>query len=594
MTPNDSQLPHRPRRGGAHPASRTALALCLGLGLAAGCAGEQAPEPGTTDVSREATDASNREATVPQPETAAGDATAAPEATTPDAAAPDPKPGPIAAETDPTPSGASADPAASHPQTGSHPQTVSLPPAVQAALDEGRALRTADREHEAIDLLKRAEKAQGESAHLRIEMAWCYFQLAEKAFAEGAEGFRVKSFLADADLRRKQARSLADGAALPSEPVLHAKLMRYSENPTGAKELLTAHIEAHPADGLAHKELGDMAFTAQDWYAADTHLTRAAELDPSDGDARLRATIAKQWLGAGLDALVRGYVLAAKLQPDANEPLRLLTRLAPEDRDQQLEWLRRVVEENPKAVWARVWIAFTVGSETQGTRSRAIEVLEEAAAIQPSHAGVLFNLAQVLEKDGQIVPAIERYAAAVESGPIGEMGQAADQIDRLLFLEKDPKAVPTALRDRAYDVAVARNPLVGRYGNNAGFWYRDYGKDYDKSLKYYLASVEAEPREQDYVNDTALIYLFHMKGEEQEKCLPLFERVLEIVEEDGAPPGRGYWDTLENLCRYWFAHEEWARVIEFADKRVQQTAYPSRVAPALRERAKAMLAKKSE
>jgi tetratricopeptide (TPR) repeat protein len=146
------------------------------------------------------------------------------------------------------------------------------------------------------------------------------------------------------------------------------------------------------------------------------------------------------------------------------------------------------------------------------------------------------------------------------------------------------------VRERACDALVARNPEVGRYGNNAGLWFRDVGRVYDKSLKYYLASVKAEPESQDFLNDTALIYLFHLT-ERRNECLAMFEKVVRLVEKDGQKPARGYWDALENLCKYWFESGDYKKVVIYADKRASPDAtvngrpYPSRVAAQWKERA---------
>ena len=121
-------------------------------------------------------------------------------------------------------------------------------------------------------------------------------------------------------------------------------------------------------------------------------------------------------------------------------------------------------------------------------------------------------------------------------------------------------------------------------------------KDYEKSLKYYLSSVKAAPDDQDFINDTALIYLFHLT-DRRKLCLPMFEKVLRLVESDGQPPVRGYWDALENLCRYWFEEGEYAKVIACAEKRASPKAtlngrqYPSMVAAGWKARADAELAK---
>lgn len=63
-----------------------------------------------------------------------------------------------------------------------------------------------------------------------------------------------------------------------------------------------------------------------------------------------------------------------------------------------------------------------------------------------------------------------------------------------------------------------------------------------------------------------------------------FDKVVALVEEDGQEPVRGYWDTLENLCKYWSERGEWAKVVAYAKKRADPKAevggrpYPSRVA----------------
>jgi hypothetical protein len=71
----------------------------------------------------------------------------------------------------------------------------------------------------------------------------------------------------------------------------------------------------------------------------------------------------------------------------------------------------------------------------------------------------------------------------------------------------------------------------------------------------------------------------------------MFEKVVRLVEKDGAKPMRGYWDTLENLCKYWFENGDYKKVVAYADKRANPTAtlngrpYPSVVAAQWRIRA---------
>ena len=122
------------------------------------------------------------------------------------------------------------------------------------------------------------------------------------------------------------------------------------------------------------------------------------------------------------------------------------------------------------------------------------------------------------------------FTRAIGLGEPGTMTGASSELDALL--NRSNLEVDVNLRLAAYDALVAANPRVGAYGNNAGFWFRDVGKDYELSIKYYLKSVEAEPDDQDFLNDTALIYLFHLP-DRRDKCLPMFEKVLRLVDEDG-------------------------------------------------------------
>ena len=146
-------------------------------------------------------------------------------------------------------------------------------------------------------------------------------------------------------------------------------------------------------------------------------------------------------------------------------------------------------------------------------------------------------------------------------------------------------------------LALAKNPTVGSFGNNAGFWFRDHGKDYEKSLKYYLLSVKAEPDDQNFGNDTGLVYLYHLE-DRKDRCLPLFEKVLCLVEKDGQEPMRGYWDALENLRKYSFEKGDFAKTVVLADKRASPNAvvdgrpYPSMKAAQFRAAALKELEKK--
>ncbi|MCE9638146.1 MAG: hypothetical protein K8T90_20785 [Planctomycetes bacterium] len=490
------------------------------------------------------------------------------------------------------PNASKSKPTASEPSAPKEPAAPPVPPApvkpprapiapgVQEAIDSARAKIAEGLASEAISDLRAAEEKLGTSADLRIAQGRAFLALAELGLARSEDGFLVKGLVADAHMRWKQATAI--DADVPGGAVLRARILRFEENPAGAKEVLERRLREFPDDGEAHAILGEMATAVRNWEQADVHWTRAAALDPSDGRARLQATIAKQWLRVPSDQIEAGYVAAAALLPDDAEPVRLLAAIYPKEREKKLAALQKVIDGNPKAVWAYLWTAHVVRTEGTPDTKRAKEVLDAAVKVAPKHPAVHYNLGLLADQAGATTDAVREFTACVENSAEGDCREASDALDRLL---NDPAAgsgkdVPLSVRVRAYDAAVAKNPGDGRYGNNAGLWYRDVGRDYEQSLRYYLASVNASPNEQDYVNDCALIYLFHLT-DRKELSLPMFDRVLALVDDDGQEPGRGYWDTLENLCKYWFEKGDWAKVVAFAKKRADPTAkaygnpYPS-------------------
>ncbi len=450
------------------------------------------------------------------------------------------------------------------------------------ALAAARELRGAGRRLEAAAALRDAEREHGESAVLRLEAAWCFFDEAAAAFAADGDPFYVKSSLADAHARVDQAARLAPD--LPGSATLLAKILRYEEDPERARTVLTEHLARFPGDAAAHRELGDMCYVAQDWEGADTHLTRAAELDPADGRSRLHATTARQWLRAyPARVLHDGYRMAALLLPEEDEPLRRLAGTHPGDKAAQVRAFDEVIRDRPDAVWARIWKAYVLRQEPQPDARAALVEIEAARKLAPSHPGVLANLAEVLCELDRFGDAVAAYTDVVAAAEPGTVADASNALEALLHRDARAQQLAAAVRDRAYDALVRANPSDGRFGNNAGLWYRDVGRDYEKSLRYYQAALAAAPDDLDYVNDTAVIYLFHLR-DRKDAALPMFLRVREDVETHGRAVCRGYWDALENLCKYWYEAGEYEKVLECAKLRANPSAevdgrpYPSRVA----------------
>jgi tetratricopeptide (TPR) repeat protein len=440
----------------------------------------------------------------------------------------------------------------------------------------------------ALDVIKSVETKYGPSSRAEEQAARIFLAHATAEAESGEDVNLVRALFADAMTRAQKAVAL-DPDSGSATIVLSQGLRGYGDL-DGARAALVGWIEKHPAGVGVRWEWAKWNFESRQWAEADRQFAKILETAPTDGRARLCGTIAKAQLNAPIDVLEKGYLDAARLLPEENEPLQRLADLHPKDRDKKLELLAKVVADNPKAAWARVWIAYVLRKEAPRDEKQALATLRDAEKIAPSNAAVHQHLAETLEETGAASDAVTEYTLAVENSAAGNAAGASAALDRLLHFAPGAADVPLAARERAYDALVAKNPESGSYGNNAGLWFRDLGKDYAKSIKYYLAAVKAQPDDQDYLNDAALIYLFHLT-DRREECLPMFEKVVRLVEKDGAKPARGYWDALENLCKYWFEKGDYKKVVAFADKRANPDAtvngrpYPSRAAAQWKERA---------
>ena len=429
----------------------------------------------------------------------------------------------------------------------------------------------------AIALLREASKQHGATAGLLGDEGWAWFRRAQAERENGMDDSFVRALFADALIRAR--RSLELDPELTASESLLVQSLRESGDEAGSETACAEWLEKHPQDAAIRSLLAGWLFAAREWEKSDFHYTKILLANPADGTAWLHRTTARQWMRMAGEEVEKGYLEAARLLPEDDAPLKALASLYPRQRDRNLALLAKVIEANPKAVWARVWVAYLLRTQDPQDARRALATLREAEAIAPDNPGVRMQIGEMLAEAGDVHGAVAAYTACVEKSPAGAASQASALLDRLLF-EAPADALPLAAREHAYDVLCAGNPAVGNFGNNAGFWFRDVGRDYEKSLKYYLLSVKAAPDDQDFLNDTALLYLFHLT-DRKERCLPLFEKVLRLVEKERQEPVRGYWDALENLCKYWFEKGSYAKVIECADKRADPAAslegrpYPS-------------------
>jgi len=148
----------------------------------------------------------------------------------------------------------------------------------------------------------------------------------------------------------------------------------------------------------------------------------------------LYATMARQRLGHPTAELDAGYVAAARLLPEVQTPLRGLARLHAAEPDRALELLQKVIDDRPRAVWARVWTAYVLRTRPNPDVARAEAVLRERSrsrARQVAH----FNLAQILDSKGAVVERGARVRGRRGGRRRRRRREIADAISRLLLAD---------------------------------------------------------------------------------------------------------------------------------------------------------------
>jgi Tfp pilus assembly protein PilF len=378
-------------------------------------------------------------------------------------------------------------------------QPVPVPTSPQDAIAKATALRAQDYYEDAVAALKDSDARFGATAGTRLEMAWNLLMTAEEDMTRDLDQARIDAEVADARLRFDEAVRMDPQVA--GRERLEAWILRYEGENEKARRVIEDFVARHPADPFAHQELGHFAFKDGDWAVAEREYAALAVLSPSDGWAVLYRTIARQRLGHPAAELDAGFLAAAHLLPEIDAPLQSLARLHAAEPDRFLELLQKVVDGRPRAVRARIWIAYVQRTRTTPDVARAEAVLREALAIAPKDQAVHFNLGQLHESQGRTPDAVREYVASVDAGAIGDVAAAADALDRLLTAPASEDAVPADLRARAWDAVVARSLSTGRYAHDAGTWYAGTAHDPIAARRYFEAAAAAEPDNETYRAD---------------------------------------------------------------------------------------------
>ncbi|MEN9229356.1 MAG: tetratricopeptide repeat protein [Thermostichus sp. DG02_5_bins_236] len=252
---------------------------------------------------------------------------------------------------------------------------------------------------------------------------------------------------------------------------------------------LQAAIAQNPNDAEAHFQLGSAQAQQEDWDAALRHYLRAAQLDPAHVAAQerlgrwfashgyseaavasLRAAIRAdpdnpqlrlqlgkaQQAGGDLRAARSSYERALALDPNLSEARFQLAQvhLAQNNAPAAIPLLEQILETNPDDWEAHLSLGIALAEQAVqqgGSFTAAIQHLQQASQLQPTHAPIRRYLGLTLEQAGRREEAIAQLQEAVRLDPsdaqaqrhlgllLAQQGQTQEALAQLeRSLDRDP------------------------------------------------------------------------------------------------------------------------------------------------------------
>jgi tetratricopeptide (TPR) repeat protein len=384
--------------------------------------------------------------------------------------------------------------------------------------------------------------AEDSAEYWRIWGRAC-FEQGIAAVAAQEPGNAIKSFFADAEMKYFHLLKLA-----PEDPEARCWAgwaKEWQEYPNEARKLYEEQIAKFPKAIGGYRRLGHMvsmeangldggqtpeaqAKRAEALKIFEDGLSKAGE----DAETLYAYGIALEWARRKDDAL-KAYWRAIDADPEYFKAWDRLRGLKVPG-DQLLAAAEKHLQKDRLAATPAMWAGYQILSSGEDVAKCAARAL------------------------ALMLPALEEHG---EHG--GLWTQAMSAAMKLLAVKADEGLA--ALR-KIHEVC----PLSGDAANNMGLYFRDTGK-YKDSLEWYLKAAERAPESQGILNDTALIYLFHFPAQAKQ-ALPLLERTIALVQDGDQMPETGYWDALENLCKYyWEVDRQPEQVIRYAEMRYEST-----------------------
>lgn len=308
----------------------------------------------------------------------------------------------------------------------------------------GNFLRTQGQGAQAEAALKKASRLAPENAAPHAALGNLYVLSGER-YAAAAQAYSKAIALepryADAHfglglMEARQGRGEAAAASLkkaaelaPEDPLpsYHlARLYLVEKKYDQALQALDGALRAAPSYAPAWLARGDVLASKGEDGKALKEYEAASKLDPDDPVARVRLGMVYKRVGQVKEADA-AYQAAIALDPQQAVAYNNLANLwventallsgeggAQQGLDQALAWAQKAVELAPNFHFFKDTLGWV--HRARGEQDRALGLLEEAAAVQPQHAEILYHLGVVYAELGRKREAATTLKQALEMG----------------------------------------------------------------------------------------------------------------------------------------------------------------------------------
>lgn len=353
------------------------------------------------------------------------------------------------------------------------------------------------------------------------------------------------------------------------------------KNDTAQAEL-RKEIEVNPKGPEAPQQLANLLFQIEEEKkkaGGKASFDEAIKLYKLSLECDPENPVAWKWLGASYEnkgdkasaALAYGEALR-RVPGDAYAFQRLMETAGSQTPDA----LRRLVKdtgglETPAGATLSRKLAWWLGRN--GKAPEALKLLDQLIQANPKDQNNHVYRAEVLFTKGDPAGAAEALKTAILLGP--STAYPYDQLYKHGFDLIQARKVKEGLEILEWLYGARPD---ARVANDIALTHRDATHDFEKSLLWYQKACELSPRDVNYLNDTGVIYQYHLR--QPEKAEKFYRQVLAIGREDladklaaGTPP-LGYGDSLENLSMILIDQKKYGEALGLLDELLGY--YPNR------------------